>query len=180
MLFRSLEDVDDSARGRDPRIRFTAPADGSYRVMVRDLNGQGGVRYVYLLTAGPPRPDFGLTLKADQFSVKPGQTLDLAVSVDRRESFDGAIEVFAEDLPDGVTASPVKSEPKGSSARSVTLKVSAKAGALSGPIRIVGKHEGGRQRLATAPVPGHTGSIDSIWLTVLKPAPPESGKPKTK
>ena len=69
----TIVEVDDARKGFDPEVQFTAPGDGTYRVSVRDLNGQGGPRYAYLLTAGPPRPDFALTLKADQFSIDPGQ-----------------------------------------------------------------------------------------------------------
>jgi hypothetical protein len=36
--------------GTDPRLRFTAPADGSYSVRIHDVNFHGGQAYVYRLT----------------------------------------------------------------------------------------------------------------------------------
>ncbi len=45
----------DDARGIDPAIRFTAPADGLYQIRIRDANMQGGQAYVFRLSivAGP-------------------------------------------------------------------------------------------------------------------------------
>lgn len=46
---RTLAENDD-AIGNDPRLRFRAPADGTYRVRIHDANRQGGPAYVYRLT----------------------------------------------------------------------------------------------------------------------------------
>ena len=59
-----LSEADDSGQrgGRDAELAFTAPLDGDYRMIVRDLNGLGGPRHVYRLTIarhrarGPPDP----------------------------------------------------------------------------------------------------------------------------
>ena len=54
---RVLAENDDSA-GKDPVLRFVAPADGTYRVRIRDANNQGGQAYVYRLTlTGDPYVD---------------------------------------------------------------------------------------------------------------------------
>ena len=44
----------------DPFVRFVAPEDGTYRVMVRDLYGEsrGSPEYVYRLSIRKPAPDF--------------------------------------------------------------------------------------------------------------------------
>jgi hypothetical protein len=46
---RRLTENDD-AFGVDPRVRFTAPADGKYQVRIRDANLGGGPAHVYRLT----------------------------------------------------------------------------------------------------------------------------------
>jgi hypothetical protein len=46
---RVLAENDDAA-GADSRLRFTAPADGTYAIRIRDVNGHGGQNYVYRLT----------------------------------------------------------------------------------------------------------------------------------
>jgi hypothetical protein len=40
----------EDCHGADPRLRFTAPADGVYQVRIRDTQNQGGQAYVYRLT----------------------------------------------------------------------------------------------------------------------------------
>jgi len=172
-----VSEADDSSRGRDPEFRVTVPADGTYRVAVRDLNGQGGRRYAYLLTVETPRPDFSLTLKADQFTVTPGKTLDVPVTVARANGFDGAIEVGLAEPVEGVTVKPQVSEPKGPSAGTVTLKVEATEHAASGVFRVVGKAPDGHKKTATFAVPGLSASLPSAWLTVVK-APPKPSPAK--
>lgn len=46
---RILTENDDS-NGVDPFVRFTAPADGAYRVRIRDAASKGGPAFVYRLT----------------------------------------------------------------------------------------------------------------------------------
>jgi hypothetical protein len=173
---KALAEVDDSGRGHDAELRFTAPAEGAYRVTVRDLNGQGSFRHAYLLSAGTPRPDFALTLKSDQITLTPGQTLDVPIAIERREGFDGTIEVALAEPSNGLTAAAVTSTPK---EKTVTLKLAAGEGAKSGPIRISGLAGDGRRRVAMAPIPGLSASIESVWLTVVKdsPSPDQRSEP---
>ena len=173
----SLAEVDDAQGGFDPEIRFTAPADGTYTLTVRDLNGRGGPRHAYLLTAGNPPPDFALTLKADQFALAAGKPTEVVIAVDRREGYAEAIEVGLADRFDGVIAAPVTSHPSGPSARSVTLKLIPCECARTGPIRVVGVAADGRRRVARAAVAGLSETIDSAWLATPKPDPP-AAKPK--
>jgi Bacterial pre-peptidase C-terminal domain len=51
---KSLAENDD-ALGADPRLRFTAPAEGTYRVRIHDINFKGSQAHVYrlTLTSGP-------------------------------------------------------------------------------------------------------------------------------
>lgn len=165
----TLAEVDDSGQGPDPEVRFTAPGDGEFRVSVRDLNGHGGPRFAYLLEASPPRPDFDLSLKADQFALTAGATTEIVVDVGRREGFAEPIEVGLADHFDGVIAPPVTSSPTGPSAKSVTLRLAACDCIRPGPIRIVGTLADGRSRPATAPA--SAGPIEAAWLSVARPAP---------
>ena len=70
---KTLAETDDVGKSRDPELTFTPPADGKYRVVVRDLNGRGGPHYAYLFRALVPEPDFTLSLSADKFDVGLGQ-----------------------------------------------------------------------------------------------------------
>jgi hypothetical protein len=173
----TITEVDDAAKGVDPEIRFTVPADGTYRLSVRDLSGQGSDRHAYLLTAGPPRPDFALTLKAEQFAITPGKPLEVVVAVDRREGYAEPVEVALVDRLDGLIAPGLVSARSGPTSSSVTLRLTACECLKPGPIRVVGLSGDGRKRLATATVAGLTIPIDSAWITPTKPPAPAPATP---
>ncbi|HEX6983873.1 MAG TPA: PPC domain-containing protein, partial [Planctomycetaceae bacterium] len=79
-----LSEQDDRGRDdRDAEVSFSAPEDGEYRVSIRDLNGRGGPRSFYRLDVTEPKPDFGLTLAEDRFTVSPGKPATVAVTVTR-------------------------------------------------------------------------------------------------
>ncbi len=171
-----LAESDDADRSnRDSDVRFKPPADGEYRVEVRDLNGGGGSRFVYRLDLLRVEPDVALSLKSDRVTLTPGKPLEIAVAVDRRDGFDGTLTVTAGDLPEGVTVTAGKSEPKGDTAKSAKLTLNSEGGvAWSGPIRIFGRAESlPAARQAEAPIDGQESTTDRPWLTVLPPSEPE-------
>ena len=161
-----LAEVDDVKGTVDPETRFVVPADGPYRVSVRDLNGRGGPRHAYLLSVSVPRPDFSLSLKADQFPLAPGKPTEIAVAIDRRDGYGDPIEIGLEGHFDGVIAPTVTSFASGPTAKNVTLRLSPCECARTGPARVVGLGGDGRARPARATVAGPGGSIDSLWLSV--------------
>jgi hypothetical protein len=101
----------DDATGKDSRIDWTAPADGTFAVVVRDLNYRGGPDFVYHLTAGPARPDFTLRCDGDKAMIGPGSHTMWSVQVERRNGFDGPVQLRVEGLPEGVTATCATIEP---------------------------------------------------------------------
>ena len=116
----------------DPSYRLVAPDDGTYRVMVQDLArpgqdvlhaAQGDPRRVYRLAIRRPAPDFRLVAVprpptklpveiAAQTTIwspalRPGSAELIEVFADRRDGFDGEIQLTADGLPRGVTAVPI-------------------------------------------------------------------------
>lgn len=136
----------------DPALLFTAPQDGVYRLLVKDLYGstQGHPSFVYLLTVRPARPDFSLVallprLNADQAAVYPGGavlrkngSIPVEVIAFRREGFDGAIRVSADDLPAGVTAPAAMIAPW-SDTTTLTLSAAADAAPTLAAVNVVGQ-----------------------------------------
>jgi hypothetical protein len=173
-----LTESDDSAGGRDPGFSFSAPADGEYRLIVSDLNGRGGPAFDYLLSVLTPDPDFALSIATDRFEIVPGKTTGITVAVDRKDGFAGPIEIVAEELPEGISASPVTSRAGDPSAKSVTLQLSADCCSHPGPFRIVGKAVDGSTspRTARATIEGFDAKTDRPWLTIR----PDAGPPKAK
>jgi hypothetical protein len=168
-----LADVDDTGRNdRDLERSFTAPADGDYRLLVRDLNGRGGLRFAYLLSVLEPYPDFTLSLTADRFDVMPGKPAKVVVAIQRKDGFAEPIELVAEHLPAGVTSKPMISKPSDGSARSLTLELTATERASSGPFHIIGRalKDPRTSHPATAPLTGFDGMNEWPWLTFRRPA----------
>jgi hypothetical protein len=140
------------AHSDDPAVLFTAPADGRYRIMVRDLFGsdQGDPRLFYALTLRAPKADFRLVAfpvestpvdgKLSQVNciVRRGGSDRLRVIAYRREGFDGAIRIDGEGLPAGLTVrtSIIGS---GESSAEVILRAAVDAPPFAGSVRLVGR-----------------------------------------
>ncbi len=90
--------------GKDSRVTFRAPADGDYLVRVEDVRGLGGEDYGYHLVLRRPHPSFRVSLETENPNIPRGGTALIELNVMRRDGFDRAVEVVAEGLPPGVTA----------------------------------------------------------------------------
>ncbi len=180
----SVAEVDDTNRKRDAVLNFTAKTAGAHTLQIRDLYRNGGFRFVYRLSMRETRPDFSLTLAADAFVVKQGQTIDIPVKIARQNGFADEIEITAVGLPEGIEATPVLSPAKGETAKAVKLKIMASkitAGnaPYSGVFQIVGRavkkkgdeKEGAKQQeskhVAGFTLAGSRFPFKSPWLTVI-------------
>ena len=140
------------AHSDDPALVFTAPADGKYRIMIRDQFGsaQGDPRLFYALAIRAPRPDFRLVglpvemtpadgkLSQVNCIVRRGGSDRLRIIAYRREGYDGPIRLEAENLPPGLSARAAVIG-AGETSADFILKAAADAPGFAGPVRIVGK-----------------------------------------
>ena len=105
---RLLESDDQSAgsiSSQDALVDlWQAPADGKYSIEIRDLHLRGGVDFVYFIKLFRPEPKFSLTLDSDKTPLVPGGSTPLYVRVQRKNGFDGEVQLGIEGLPSGVTA----------------------------------------------------------------------------
>jgi hypothetical protein len=140
----------------DPAVRFVAPADGTYRIMVRNLSNYShpDPRFVYRLAIHPSKPDFHLVVKPRllPFSPDPNQNPPtvwssllrkggaelIDVLVFRGEGFDGEVHVSVDGLPAGVTAAPVTIGP-GQFAGALVLSAAENAAESMSLITVLGK-----------------------------------------
>ncbi len=105
-------------RTDDPSYRFRTPADGIYRVMLRDrsFESRGDPRLVYRLSIQPEEPDFQLVVLPEYpkrgtmqavstwaLGLRTGDSREVQVLVIRKDGFREPIEVRADRLPKGVT-----------------------------------------------------------------------------
>ena len=84
---------------------WTAPADGTYIVEIRDVHLRGGDDFVYFLKIQPALPDFELVLDTDKTWLAPGTSSAIFARVVRKNGFSGEVQLHVEGLPPGVTAS---------------------------------------------------------------------------
>jgi len=171
-----------SADKIDETVKWTPPADGKFRVEVRDLFAHGGDRFVYRLTVEPQPVAVTATVEKEVWVLGPDKPLELKVTVVRTGGFDKPVQFEIVDGPEGVEAATVTSEPKGDSAKAVTLKVTRKADgkAIGGALRIVGRVKGNKKpvAVATAPISRLTDRTEHLWLVIKPPAKKKAEKKK--
>jgi hypothetical protein len=86
---------------KDPRLDFTAPADGDYYVEVEHLQYWFGPDEVYRLTIRPYEPGFDLSLALDRWDAAANGSVGIPVVVSRRD-YAGPIDLSVVG-PAGVT-----------------------------------------------------------------------------
>jgi hypothetical protein len=112
--------------GKDSRLVFDPPADGTYQVRIGDSRGEGSRAHAYRLTVRPPRPSFTVNFSPTSPAVWKGGAVPVTVTTDRTDDFDGAIDVRLENLPPGFSA-PATTIPAGENRTTFALWADAKA-----------------------------------------------------
>ncbi len=137
----------------DPAYRFQAPADGKYRVSLRDryFESRGGPQLVYRLAIRPERPDFRIAAlpiapkPQDQLQVgdpwelvlRKGDNVQVDIFSFRQDGFNGVIDIAVEGLPEGVTCKGASIGP-GQNATTLVFSSTEAVAPWNGPIKIVG------------------------------------------
>lgn len=169
-----LERKDGGRNRGDVAFDFKPPADGVYGVEVHDLHGRGGLRFVYRLAVEPVAAGFSLALKDDSWVIKPGETVEIPVTVERRAGFQEPITIRCLGLCDGIEAEPVVSSQDGDTAKEVKLVLRAAEGVepgQSGPLWIAGAaaSEAKTLQLATFSLGlPFAGDHTAAWLAVAE------------
>jgi hypothetical protein len=92
--------------GKDSRLHFEAPASGTYFLRLTDVRNLDGERFAYRVTVREPAPDFAVTFEPRSFNIPRGGRVSVTVTAERRDGFDGAIDVELVGLPAGLSSSP--------------------------------------------------------------------------
>jgi hypothetical protein len=145
VLFNTITD--------DPVFRFAAPAEGTFRVTLRDraLESHGDPSLVYRLSIRRETPDYRLvamppfpTTDPNQLAgtwdlgLRKGDNAQLTVMAFRRDGFNGVIDISVAGLPDGVTC-PGASIGPGQVSAALVFSATEQAAEWQGAIRIQGK-----------------------------------------
>lgn len=152
-------------RTDDPTYRFQAQESATYRILLRDrsFESRGDPRLVYHLSIRPEKPDFELvalpqypkqgTVKEVStwaLGLRKGDSRDVQLLVLRRDGFREPIEVWAEDLPAGVSCRGA-AIPSNAKTAELIFTAAANAPAGSGLIRVFGKARLGRRQGNSTP-----------------------------
>jgi WD40 repeat protein len=99
----NFENDDDAQRklGKDSRLTFVAPADGSYLIRVTDVRGFSGDNFTYELTVRRPAPDFQVKLTGDNPTIGATSGKPFTVKAERIDNFNGPIRVDIGGIPLG-------------------------------------------------------------------------------
>ena len=138
-------------RTDDPYYLFTAPADGEYRVTLRDLQFEtrGNPRMVYRAVIRQPKPDFRLVAlplypqavntggSPAAITLRKGDSFKIAVMALRQDGFNETIELSVKGLPPGVSCKAA-SIGSGDSNAEMILTAEETAQSWSGEIEITG------------------------------------------
>ena len=90
--------------GKDSRLHFEAPADGTYFLRLRDVRSLEGERFAYRLTAREPAPDYSIAFDPKSFNIPRGGRVSVTVTAERKDGFNGPIDVEFVGLPPGLTS----------------------------------------------------------------------------
>jgi hypothetical protein len=82
--------------------RFNAA--GTYRLVVEELNRNGGLDFGYRIAVRELKPGFALSTETERVSVPAGDSIEIEVKPDRRE-YDGPIQLAVVGLPEGFSVS---------------------------------------------------------------------------
>jgi len=135
---------------RDPSLSFSPPEDGSYRITIMNQTGPGGPASHYRLMIREQDPDYELVATAwnphlesklaqpAPALLRQGGTTAFQVFALRQDGFHGEIILSAENLPGGVTCSPMRI-PEGQDSATLILSSAAEAPDWNGFITIRGK-----------------------------------------
>ena len=146
---------DDLPGTTDAGLEFTAPADGTYQLVVSDMAGKSGSRAaIYRLVVQQRPADFALRLEMQHLSVSVGLKTHLTVKAVRYGDFKGPIALTVRGLPAGVTIPPMLVIPADKAESIIGIMAENDAGTAAGVVSIEGTATVGSKvvtRLALAP-----------------------------
>jgi hypothetical protein len=173
---KELARSDAAASGAlDPRLSFTAPADGTYYARVGErFHARGGPAYAYRLRVDrPAAPDFRLHLVPDALALVRGGEAKLKINAERLGGFSEGIQLHIDGLPQGVSASGTLIAAQ-QGATEIVFKDTPATGIGGYRLRIrgtalIGKHP--TERIATLPAGRGVPELDSVLLATTLATP---------
>ena len=125
----------------DPVVDFTPPAGTTEVTLVlRDLEGRGGMGFPYRIVVDEIRPTFEVRLNDAQISVPKGGTAAVGVTVSR-QGYNGPIALAVANLPPGLTVRP-GTIPAGQGVGALTVSAAGDASFGAVELQVIGEGAG--------------------------------------
>jgi hypothetical protein len=125
----------------DPTLEYNVPSDlKEITLVVKDLEGRGGVGFAYRITVEPIVPAFELRLADSQLNIPKGGTVALSLTA-TRIGYNGPITLDVINPPPGLTVRK-GTIPSGQTAGVLTLTAAADASFGVTDLRVLGAAEG--------------------------------------
>ncbi len=133
---KSLQQADDGDKeSLDPTLRWKAPKDGEFKLIVTDRFQHGSAEHIYELTVKPFVASLTATLDTHAYRLEAGKSVEVKVTVRTSGTFAGKIKAQVVQLPAGVTAESVDVPAKGGEVK-LTLKATAEVVANQAPFAV--------------------------------------------
>ncbi len=179
---KEITSDDDSATMSDARIDWKSPESGKFFVRISSLTHQGGSDQVYRLIHELKAPHCELTTEQSEITVKPGESTEIKVKIQRRFDHTTPLIIEPQTLPAGVSCSAVSAE-KDTKEITLVLHATPSTQAFQGKLKILGKEKdqwnhrfkAGKPTVTTTVNNGVPSGyldlvhrkIEDLWLTVL-------------
>lgn len=152
---KELARNDDLPGTTDAGLTFTAPADGTYQLIVSDTAGRSGSRAAtYRLVVRPSADDFTLQTTLQRVNVPIGERAAVVVKATRHGAFKGPIALDFDGLPPGVYLPRLLVIPADKTELNVPLMSSTDAPAQAALLTVTGTAQvGGRTQTRSALAP---------------------------
>jgi hypothetical protein len=133
---KSLQQADDGEKeALDPSLRWKAPKDGEFKLIVADRFHHGSSDHLYELSIKPFMPSLTASLESHAYWLEAGKTVEIKVTIKTNGTFAGKIKAQVTQLPLGVTAQSVDVPAKGGEVK-LTLKATEQAAKSQAPFAV--------------------------------------------
>ncbi len=133
---KSLQQADDGEKeALDPSLRWKAPKDGEFKLIVADRFHHGSSDHLYELSVKPFVPSLTASLESHAYRLEAGKTVEVKITVKTNGTFAGKIKAQATQLPLGVTVESVDVPAKGGEVK-LTLKATAETAKSQAPFAV--------------------------------------------
>lgn len=133
---KSLATADDGEAGvTDPVLRWKAPKDGEFKLVVLDRDRGGGPRQAYQAKVTAAKPTLTAVLDNHAYRVEVGKSVEVKIALKVTGKFAGKVNASVLGLPTGLSAEVKEADAKTGEIK-VTLKAAPEAAASQATFRV--------------------------------------------